>query len=150
MLQLLLKQNIMLTVLIHVLQEVHSGLIFTSPLRLSSIPLLFVLKLGELVNMTLVGVFVALLLVVVLLQFLDLMTASKSLCLFEFLNGTLLCQGLSEKNFITVEFHLAGSFMELLLGGVVRDELEVALTVKNKLLLRGHLLLILLNNPLLT
>jgi len=99
---------------------------------------------------TLVGVLVVLLLVVVLLQLLDLMTASKALCLLEFLNGTLLCQGLSEKNFVTVTFHLAGSLEELLLSGVVRDELKVALTVKNELLLRSHLLLILLNNPLLT
>jgi len=89
--QFLFQENIGFTVLIHVLQKIHTGLIFASPLRLSCIPLFFIFLLSKLVNMAFVGGFIVLDFVVVLLQFLDFSTTGEALCLFKFLHSTFSC-----------------------------------------------------------
>lgn len=50
----LLQQNVLLTVLVDVLKEVDTSLVFTAPLLLTSIPLLLVLNLGQLIDHLLV------------------------------------------------------------------------------------------------
>lgn len=46
----LFQQDVLLTVLVDVLEEVDAGLVFTAPLLLASIPLLLVFILRQLVD----------------------------------------------------------------------------------------------------
>ncbi len=85
----LLEQDVLLSVLIHVLEQVDASLIFPAPLLLSSIPLLLVLLLGESLEHALLSCLVTLLVLVMSLQLLDLATAGKSLLSFECFNGAL-------------------------------------------------------------
>ena len=55
LLQSLLKENVLFAVLVDVLEEVNSSLILAAPLLLASVPLLFVLLLGKLVNHAFIG-----------------------------------------------------------------------------------------------
>ena len=89
LLELLLQQNVGLSVLIDILHEVDAGLVLTAPLLLARIPLFLVLLHGELVDVPLVGLFVALDLLVVFLEFLDFASARHSLFIFELRNGSL-------------------------------------------------------------
>ena len=51
----LLEQDVLLTVLIHILEEVDTCLVLTAPLLLATIPLLLVLSLGQLIDHLLVS-----------------------------------------------------------------------------------------------
>ena len=89
----LLEEDVLLSRLIDVLQEVDSGLLFSLPLGLSH----FVLSLGfllhELVNQLLVGSFVSLRLLVVLLKLNNFLAALGSLGFLNVLQGLLFCKG---------------------------------------------------------
>lgn len=58
-------------------------------------------------------------------------------------------QGSIEQNLISVAVHLLSLLSQLLLCGVVPDQLEVSLTMENKSLVSIHLLLLLFDGPLL-
>ena len=79
LLDLLLEKNVSFAVLVHILQQVDTGLILASPLLLAVVPLLLILYLGQLINVALVGSLVRRLLVVVLLELLNLATAGHAL-----------------------------------------------------------------------
>lgn len=85
--------------------------------------------------MAFVGGLITLDFVVVLLQFLDLSTAGVALCHFKIFDSAFSCQSLIEKNLVAVALHLVCCLKELLLGGIVGDQFEVALTIKDELLL---------------
>lgn len=92
LLQGLLKKDSLLTVLVDVLEQVDAGLIFTSPLLLSCVPLFLILLHRECIDVPLLGLLVRALLLVVLLKLLDLASARKPLFLFEVLHGLLIRQ----------------------------------------------------------
>ena len=147
-LHLLLQQDVVLAVLVHVLQQVDTGLIFASPLLLAGVPLLLVLLLSEFVDVLLESLLVAFNSVVVLLELLDLPTAGKSLISFELLDVALARQSLIEEHLIAVLLLHLSMLAELLLSGVVADELKVPLAVQQELLVRVVLLLLFLDSPL--
>ena len=149
-LESLLQKNVLLAVLIHVLKQVNASLVFTTPLLFASVPLLFVLNLGELINHLLVGQLVGRSVLVVLLKLLDLTTTSQALFRLDLLHSLLALKSSIEKNLITVAIDLLGLLTELLLCGIVGDELEVTLTVQQELLVSVSLLLGFLDGPLLT
>jgi hypothetical protein len=149
LLHLLLEKDVVLAVLVDVLEQVDAGLVFAPPLLLPVVPLLFVLLLSEFVNVALEGGLVALDCVVVLLELLDLSAARKSLLSFQLLHSLLVTQSLVKKHLVTCTLLHLGVLAELLLGGVVADELEVPLTVEQELLVGIILLLFLLDSPLL-
>ena len=83
----LLQQDVLLAVLVHVLQQVDSGLVLTAPLLLTGVPLLLVFVLSELINVSLISLLVILHVVVMLLQLLDFRAASQSLLHLDLLDG---------------------------------------------------------------
>ena len=145
----LLQQDVSLAILIDVLHEVDASLVLTAPLLLTRIPLLIVLNLREIVDHLLVGCGVALLVLVVRLELLDLSAALHALVRLVLLNCLLAGEGLVEEHLVTLPVGLFGLLAELLLHCVVLDELEVALAVQQESLLGILLLLLLLNCPLL-
>ena len=88
-LESLLQKNVLLAVLIHVLKQVNASLVFTTPLLFASVPLLFILDLGELINHLLVGQLVRSSVLVVLLKLLNLTTTSQTLFRLDLLNSSL-------------------------------------------------------------
>ena len=88
-LERLLEQNVLLTVLIDVLEQVDSSLVFTAPLLLSGIPLFIVLYLCQPFDHLLVGRLVICRLVIVSLQLLYLASAGHSLLMLDLLDGPL-------------------------------------------------------------
>ena len=147
-LQLLLQKDISLTVLVHVLEEVDAGLVFTTPLLLPRIPLLGVLLGRKLFDVLSVRRLVVPLLVVVLLELLNLAPPGHALLFLYLLQGLLLGEGLVEEDPVALTVQLVGLLTQLLLGCVVRDELKVALAVEQELLVGGLLFFLLLDLPL--
>ena len=145
----LLQKDISLTVLVDILEEIDASLVLTSPLLLSGVPLLFVLLLSQVVNHPLVGLFVVPLVLVVLLKLLDLATASQSLICLVVLDSLLASQGGIKELLVSLLFHHVLLLSELLLSGVVSDQLQVSFTVEQEPLIGILLLLLLLNSPLL-
>lgn len=145
----LLQKDVLLAVLIHVLKQVDTGLVLSAPLLLTSIPLLLVFNLGKIINHLLVGLLVRLGVLVVRLEFLDFVSSSHSLLQLDLLNSTLTIQCSAQEHLVTVSFNLLGLLTELLLHRVVLNELEVALAIKQKLLVSVLLLFLLFNGPLL-
>jgi len=146
----LLQKDVLLAVLIHVLEQVDTGLVLSAPLLLTRVPLLLVFNLGKIINHLLVGRLVRLGVLVVRLEFLDFTSASESLLLFNLLDSTLTLQRCTQEHLITVSLDLLGLLTELLLHSVVLNELEVALAIEQELLIGVLLLLLLLDGPLLS
>ena len=128
----LLQKDISLTVLVDILEEIDASLVLTSPLLLSGVPLLFVLLLSQVVNHPLVGLFVVPLVLVVLLKLLDLATASQSLICLVVLDSLLASQGGIKELLVSLLFHHVLLLSELLLSGVVSDQLQVSFTVEQE------------------
>ena len=148
-LERLLEQNILLTVLIDILEQVDSRLVFTAPLLLSGVPLFIVLDLCQPFDHLLVGRLVICRLVIMSLQLLYLASAGQPLLLLDLLDGPLALEGRLQKHLIALEFLQVGRLSQLLLSRIVRDEFQIALTIQHELLLIIPLLLLLLNGPLL-
>ena len=89
-LESLLKEDVLFAILVHILQEVDTGLVLTTPLLLTSIPLFLVFLLNKSFNLTLVRSLVRSSILVMLLELLDFPTASQSLCIFVILHSLLL------------------------------------------------------------
>ena len=148
-LQSLLEKNVLLTVLIHVLEEVDTGLVFTSPLLFTSIPLLLVFLLSKFINSAFVGGSIACRVLIMGLEFLDLTTSFQTLILLVLLDSLLTSKGLVKEHLIAALLLLASSFSKLLLGGVMGNQLQVSLAVKKESLVSIKLLLLLFDRPLL-
>ena len=148
-LQSLLEKNVLLTVLIHVLEEVDTGLVFTSPLLFTSIPLLLVFLLSKFINSAFVGGSIACRVLIMGLEFLDLATSFQTLILLVLLDSLLTTKGLVKEHLIAALLLLASSFSKLLLGGVMGNQLQVSLAVKKESLVSIKLLLLLFDRPLL-
>ena len=148
-LQSLLEKNVLLTVLIHVLEEVDTGLVFTSPLLFTSIPLLLVFLLSKFINSAFVGGSIACRVLIMGLEFLDLTTSFQTLILLVLLDSLLTTKGLVKEHLIAALLLLASSFSKLLLGGVMGNQLQVSLAVKKESLVSIKLLLLLFDRPLL-
>ena len=146
----LLQQNVLFTVLIDVLQEVDTGLVLAAPLLLTSVPLLLVLLLSEVVNHALIGLLVTLLVLIVGLEFLDLPTPRHALIILVLLDGGLAVKRLVEEHLITGSVFGGGGLSQLLLSGVVSDQFKISLTVEKEPLIGILLLLLLFNLPLST
>ena len=89
-LESLLEEDVLLAILVHILQEVDTGLVLTTPLLLTSIPLFLVFLLNKSFNLALVRSLVRSSILVMLLELLDFPTASQSLCILVILNSLLL------------------------------------------------------------
>ena len=90
-LESLLEEDVLLAILVHILQEVDTGLVLTTPLLLTSIPLFLVFLLNKSFNLALVSSLVRSSILVMLLELLDFPTASQSLCIFVITYSLLLC-----------------------------------------------------------
>lgn len=88
-LQLLLELDVSLTVLVNILKKVGASLVFTSPLSLTSVPLLLVFLSDKVFDHSLVFLLVLLALLVEALEFHNLLTSSESLLLLELSDGLL-------------------------------------------------------------
>lgn len=89
-LESLLEEDVLLAILVHILQEVDTGLVLTTPLLLTSIPLFLVFLLNKSFNLALVRSLVRSSILVMLLELLDFPTASQSLCILVILHSLLL------------------------------------------------------------
>ena len=89
-LESLLEEDVLLAILVHILQEVDTGLVLTTPLLLTSIPLFLVFLLNKSFNLALVRSLVRSSILVMLLELLDFPTASQSLCILVILDSLLL------------------------------------------------------------
>lgn len=148
-LQCLLQQDVLLAVLVHVLEQVDSGLVLTAPLLLAGVPLLLVFVLSELINVALVGHLVALHVVVMLLQFLDFRAAGKSLLHLDLLDRLFALESGIKENLVSIAVQLSGLLSQLLLSCVMRNELQVALSVEHEPLVSFSLLFLFFDGPLL-
>ena len=90
-LESLLEKDVLLAILIHILQEIDTGLVLTAPLLFTSIPLFFVLLLSKILDHALIRSPVRCSILVMLLELLDFPAASQSLSLFMITHGLLLC-----------------------------------------------------------
>lgn len=149
LLHCLLEQNVSLALLVHVLQQVDAGLVFSAPLLFAGVPLLFVLDLCQLFSVALDSVLVICNFLVVALELLDFTTAGKSFIGFNLLDVSLTFKGSLKEHLIASALVLSCSLAKLLLGSVVRNELEIPLTVEKESLLGVLLLFLLLDGPLL-
>ena len=118
-LERLLEQNVLLTVLIDVLEQVDSRLVFTAPLLLSGVPLLIVLDLCQPFDHLLIGRLVVCRLVIVSLQLLYLAAAGQPLLLLDLLDGPLALEGRLQKHLIALELLQVGRLSQLLLSCIV-------------------------------
>ena len=82
------------------------------------------------------------------LELLDFSTAGHALLLLDLLDGSLALERRFKQHLITVTLDLLGLLTQLLLGGIVRDQFEVALAVEHELLFGVPFLLGLLDGPL--
>ena len=101
-LERLLEQNVLLTVLIDIFEQVDSRLVFTAPLLLSGVPLLIILDLCQILDHLLVGRLVILSLVIVSLQVLYLASASQALLLLYLLDSSLTLKGCLQEHLIAL------------------------------------------------
>ena len=101
-----LEENVLLTVLVYVLEQVDASLVLTAPLLLTSIPLFLVFNLGQLFNVLLIRCLVGLSILVVLLELLNFPTASQSLFCLNLFDGSLATKSCVEKNLIPVTVNL--------------------------------------------
>lgn len=101
-----LEENVLLTVLVYVLEQVDASLVLTAPLLLTSIPLFLVFNLGQLFNVLLIRCLVGLSILVVLLELLNFPTASQSLFRLNLFDGSLATKSCVEKNLIPVTVDL--------------------------------------------
>ena len=125
----LLEKDVLLSILVHVLEEVDTSLVLTTPLLLACVPLLLVLFLSKGLKMALLCCLVSLDVLVMALQLLDFVAAGQTLSSFEVFNSLLTRKGGRQQLLVSFEFHLSGLLSQLLLSSVVSDELQVALTV---------------------
>jgi len=102
LLQSLLEEDVLLTVLVDILEQVDAGLILTAPLLLTSVPLSLVLLLSQLLNVALILSLVRLLLLVMRLKSLGLSATLISLLLLDLLDGTLAGNGLFKTHLVSL------------------------------------------------
>ena len=109
-------------------------MLFSLPLGLSHFVLSLSLLLHELIHKLLVRGFVCLSLLVVLLKLNNFLAALSSLCFLDVLQSLLPGESSIEEFFISSFLGLGLNGSKFSLGGVVIDELEVSLPVKDELL----------------
>ena len=90
-LESLLKKDVLFAILVHILQEVDTGLVFTAPLLLTIIPLFLVFLLSKIFNHFLMSGLVRRSILVMPLELLDLPATSQSLSFFVITNSLLIC-----------------------------------------------------------
>ena len=136
----LLEQDVFLSGLINVLQEVDPGLVLSLPLDLSHFVLSFGLLLNEFVDQFLIRSFIGLRLLVVLLELDDFLAALSSLGLLDVLEGLLSGEGGIEQLLVSglPGVGLYGSKFPF--GGIVVDELKVSFSVQDEFLSLGFLI----------
>lgn len=89
----LLEEDVLLSRLVHILQEVDSCLFFSLPLSFSHFVLSFGFLLDELIDELFIRCFIGLRLLVVLLKLNDFLAALGSLCFLDVLEGLLSGEG---------------------------------------------------------
>ena len=148
LLEFLLQKHVSLPIGIHILQQVNLCLVLSSPLLLSCLPNLVALLGNQSINHSLVGLLVTSHLIVVTLELLDLLSTRKSLISLQLLHCFLTGQSIVQQILVSHSVLVLGLLSQLLLGGVVRNELKIALTVQQESLLSVGLLLLFLYSPL--
>ena len=90
-LESLLKKDVLFTILVHILQEVDTGLVFAAPLLLTIIPLFLVFLLSKIFNHSLMSGPIRRSILVMPLELLNLPAASQSLLFLVITNSLLIC-----------------------------------------------------------
>lgn len=125
----LLQQDVLLAILVHVLHQVHASLVLTAPLGLPRVPLLLILNSRQVVDQLLLLRLVRLNILVMGLQDSNLLTAGGPLVSLPLLNCSLLCKRILKKRLVAAAISLMCFLTQLLLSGVVSNQLQVALTI---------------------
>ena len=149
LLQLLLQEHILLPIGIHILHQVDLGLVFSSPLLLSSLPNLIALLRYKIFNHLFICLLVRCLLLVIRLKFLDLTTSCQSLIFFKLLQCLLFIESCAKELLVTNSLFIISLFSQLFLSCIMGNELKVTLTVQEESLSSVFLLFFLLDGPLL-
>ena len=90
-LESLLKKDVLFTILVHILQEVDTGLVFAAPLLLTIIPLFLVFLLSKIFNHSLMSGPIRRSILVMPLELLNLPATSQSLLFLVITNSLLVC-----------------------------------------------------------
>jgi len=90
-LESLLKKDVLFTILVHILQEVDTGLVFAAPLLLTIIPLFLVFLLSKIFNHSLMSGPIRRSILVMPLELLNLPATSQSLLFLVITNSLLIC-----------------------------------------------------------
>lgn len=98
----LLEHNISLAVSVYVLQEIDAGLVFSAPLLFPRFPLLSVLDCNQIIDHLFISGFILLALIVIFLQFKDILFTGFPFQLFEPFKSCLSLKRLFEHRLITL------------------------------------------------
>ena len=90
-LESLLEEDVLLAILVHILQEVDTGLVLTAPLLLTIIPLFLVFLRSKSINHALILGLVGNSILVMPLELLDLPATSQSFLFLVITHSLLLC-----------------------------------------------------------
>jgi len=126
----LLQQNVSFTILIDVLHQVDTSLIFTTPLLLSGIPLLVVFNCSKIINNLFFCLLVRLNVLVVNLKSANFFAASISFICFPLLDGALFAKCYLKQCLVAHAISLLGLLAKLLFCGVVGNQLKIALSIQ--------------------
>ena len=138
----------LLSVLVNVLEQVNAGLVLAVPLLLSMLPLLSVLLCHELVDHSLVGLFVGLLLRGILLQLDGFSSVRHFFLVFNLLDHSFSFNRSLQQLQITLLFGKLGLFSQTFLLLVVLQQAQITLSIQNLALALSLPLPLLVQSPL--
>ena len=144
----LFEFDVLLSVLVDVLEQVNAGLVFAVPLLLSLLPLLSVLLCHELVDHSLVGLFVGLLLRGILLQLDGFSSVRHFFLVFNLLDHSFSFNRSLQQLQITLLFGKLGLFSQTFLLLVVLQQAQITLSSQNLALALSLPLPLLVQSPL--
>lgn len=144
----LFEQNILFAVGVHILEQVNSGLVLSPPLLLACIPLLCIFLGNKVINHLFVSCLVNASLVVVLLKLDHLSLSRLLLFFFETFKRSFSSKSLFKHSLVTLLLGKVCQLSDLLLLSIVLDQLKVALTVQQELLVLSLLVFRVFSGPL--
>ena len=132
---LLWKNDCLFTVLVNVFHKVYTGLILSSPLGFSSLPLLNILILDKLVNHLLILSFLIRNISVVFLKLNNLISTSLLFSSFQVLHLFLSMKSSTEQFLISNSILLLSLLSQLLFSSIMVDELKIPFAIEKEFLL---------------
>jgi len=144
----LLEKNVLFSGMVHVLEQVDSGLLLAIPLSLSHFVLSLGLGLDKGVYFFFVGVLVLLSLLVVLLELNDLLSSLESLRLLQLGESLFPGESIIKEVLVSLLIMLDLNLSQLTLSLIMLYQFKVPLSVKQEFLLFSVLVVLLLFLPL--